>query len=264
MTALSPREYWETRLRQHWDLHGVGFAGYGLSYNQWLYRVRRRVFLSCVRALPLDLPQSKVLDVGSGTGFYVTSWKSLAVRSVTASDFTTVAVQRLQTAHPDVVSVQLDIGGSLGSQGFAGAFDAITAFDVLFHIVDDERFRAAIFNISSLCRSAGYFLFSDNFLHGRTVRTPHQVHRSLENITAALKEAGFAIVKRAPMFFAMNAPVDTRRAWPLLLWRAFMLPARLVPVLGSVYGAVLYPVELCLTALFRESPTTEIMVCRKQ
>jgi len=264
VTAISPKEYWETRLRDHWDLHGVGFAGYGLYYNQWLYRVRRRAFLASVRALPLDLSRSKILDIGSGTGFYVGIWKSLGVPSITASDFTTVAVQRLKTAHPDVASVQLDIGGSLGSQGFAGTFDAITAFDVLFHIVDDERFRAAIFNISSLCRSGGYFLFSDNFLHGRTVRTDQQVHRSLEHITTVLEAAGLAIVKRAPLFFAMNAPVDTRRGWPLLLWRAFMLPARVIPMLGAVYGAALYPLERFLTALFRESPTTEIMVCQKR
>ena len=264
MAVLSPRDYWETRLRDHWDLHGVGFAGYGLRYNQWLYRVRRRVFLSHVRALPLDLSRSTILDVGSGTGFYVAIWKSLGVGSLTASDLTTVAVEGLSSAHPDVASVQLDIGDSLQAQGFAGTFDVVTAFDVLFHIVDDRRFGTAIGNIASLCRPGGYFLFSDNFLHGKTVRTPHQVHRSLDDITGVLERAGLRIVTRAPMFVLMNAPVDTPGAWPLLLWRAFMLPARAVPLLGAVYGVVLYPLEVWLTALFKESPTTEIMVCQKR
>jgi 2-polyprenyl-3-methyl-5-hydroxy-6-metoxy-1,4-benzoquinol methylase len=225
--------------------------------------VRRRVFLSHVQALRLDWSRLTVLDVGAGTGFYVDIWRSLGVKSITAADLAAVAVERLQKTHPDVATVQLDIGGSLTAQGFERTFDVITAFDVLFHIVDDARFRAAIFNISSLCRSGGYFIFSDNFLHGQTKRTPHQVHRSLEEIAAVLEAAGFRIVKRAPMFFLMNALVDTRRAWPLLLWRAFMLPLRAVNVLGAVYGAVLFPLELTLTRLCKESPTTEIMICRK-
>jgi len=264
MAVFDPRDYWEARLTRHWDLHGVGFAGYGLRYNQWLYRVRRRVFLSQARALPLDLSRATVLDVGSGTGFYVAIWRSLGVKAITASDFTTVAVERLKTAHPGVPSVQLDIGASLSPEQFEHRFDVITAFDVLFHIVDDMRFRTAIFNISSLCRSGGYFLFSDNFLRGRTVRTPHQVHRALENVTSVVEAAGLEIVKRAPMFFLMNAPVDTPGALPLLVWRGFMLPVRVVPSLGAVYGALLYPLEVSLTALFTESPTTEIMVCHKR
>lgn len=264
VAVFDPREYWETRLTEHWNLHGVGFAGYGLRYNEWLYRVRRRVFLSHVRALNLDLSRSKILDVGSGTGFYVAIWKSLRVQSITASDFTTTAVERLRKAYPDVASVQLDIGASLQAQGFAGTFDVVTAFDVLFHIIEDVRFRTAVFNVSSLCRSGGYFLFSDNFLHGKTLRSPHQVHRSLEDVTTVLEEAGLHVVKRAPMFFLMNALVDTKTAWPLLFWRAIMLPVRAVPLLGAAYGALVYPVEVCLTALCKESPTTEIMVCQKR
>jgi len=90
---MDPRGYWKTRLTEHWDLHGVGFAGYGLRYNQWLYRVRRRVFLSHIRALPLDLSRATVLDLGSGTGFYVAIWRSLGVKAIAASDLTTVAVE---------------------------------------------------------------------------------------------------------------------------------------------------------------------------
>jgi 2-polyprenyl-3-methyl-5-hydroxy-6-metoxy-1,4-benzoquinol methylase len=264
MSTFDPKEYWEIRLRQHWDLEGVGLVGYGLSYNRWLYRVRRRVFLSHVRALPLDFPRCRILDVGSGTGFYVRLWKSLGVQSVTASDVASIAVERLKRAYPDVPCVQLDISGSLDAQGFKGRFDVISAFDVLFHIVDDDRFRAAISNLSSLCKSGGYLIFSDNFPHGKTVRASHQVSRSLEEITCLLAEAEFVLVKRAPMFFLMNAPVDTKSSWPLLLWRSVMLPVRLVHPLGALWGALLFPVELCLTGFLKESPTTELMICQRR
>jgi hypothetical protein len=39
-------------------------------------------------------------------------------------------------------------------------------------------------------------------------------------------------------------------------------PAALAEPLGWLLGAVLAPIDLGLTAVCRESPTTEVMVCR--
>ena len=100
MAVFDPRDYWEARLTKHWDLHGVGFAGYGLRYNQWLYRVRRRVFLSQARALPLDLSRATVLDVGSGTGFWVGYWAGRGARRVDATDIASASVASLTARFP--------------------------------------------------------------------------------------------------------------------------------------------------------------------
>jgi hypothetical protein len=40
-------------------------------------------------------------------------------------------------------------------------------------------------------------------------------------------------------------------------------PAALAEPLGWLVGATLYPLDLALTSVMRESPTTEIMVCRR-
>lgn len=260
----TPREYWQTRLKEHWNLHGVGYMGYGLAYNRWLYRVREKVFLRHVRALPLDFPRLRILDVGSGTGFYVALWKSLGVESVIASDIAPVAIEQLRQAFPEVTVVELDIGSPLAAHNFRDAFDVVTAFDVLFHVIDDNRFHTAVRNVSALCKPGGYFIFSDNFLHGKTLKTRYQVNRSLEEITHVVETAGFRIVKRAPVFFVMNAPVDTKGWWPLLLWRFLLLPVRALHFLGALYGAALFPLEIMLTLVLKESPTTEILICQKR
>jgi SAM-dependent methyltransferase len=255
--------YWEARLKRNWGLHGVGHIGYGRQYNRWLYRVRRRVFTREVGRLSCVWAQWDILDVGSGTGFWIDTWKALGVRSVTGSDVTQVAVDRLRQMYPDLRFARLDISGSLESQNFAGTFNAVSAFDVLFHITSDVGFVNSIANIYKLLMPGGYFIFSDNFLHRPEIRSDHQVSRSLEEVCEVLSGTGFRIVRRVPMFVLMNTPVDSSSLWAVRFWRLAMLPVRLFRSLGSLYGAALYPLELCLTRLVRESPTTEMMICQK-
>jgi hypothetical protein len=78
--------YWENRLAGEFELGDVGFLGLGEAWNQWAYAVRRRIFRRHVRRLRRDWSSARVLDIGSGTGFYVKNWLDLGVRELTASD----------------------------------------------------------------------------------------------------------------------------------------------------------------------------------
>jgi len=100
------RDYWEERLRGDYSLGGVGYQGLGETFNRWGYRARRRVFLRLMR--PLIAPGARVLDIGSGTGFYLGLWRELGAGSVTGSDLTAVAVERLAARQPGVEAVRLD------------------------------------------------------------------------------------------------------------------------------------------------------------
>ena len=73
--AFDARTYWERRLDRHPGREGVGHAGLGEGLNGWMYRVRRRVFLRELAPLMPTLPARSVLDVGSGTGFYLDRWR---------------------------------------------------------------------------------------------------------------------------------------------------------------------------------------------
>jgi SAM-dependent methyltransferase len=260
--SFDPRSYWEGRLTQNPTLCGVGYAGLGQKYNEWLYRVRRRIFLREAALLPVNWNQARVLDVGSGTGFYIQRWRELGVPSITGSDLTDASVSRLQDKFEEQKFVRLDIGTPLTDQPL-GSFDAISAFDVLFHITDDHRYEDAIANIYNMLKPGGWLLLSDNFLHSPTQRATHQVSRSLTEITSFLHQAGFQVERRRPMFVLMNYPVDTRhRIWKAL-WGAFTYPVLKSEVFGQILGASMYPFEVLLTSLLSEGPSTEMMLCRR-
>jgi SAM-dependent methyltransferase len=285
--TFDPRQYWEARLREHYSLAGVGYLRLGRRYNAWMYRVRGEVFDRVLQGIGsresgvggrpgrLDsrfpIPDSliwwksrRVLDVGSGTGFYVDRWRK-AGAEVTGLDLTDVAVEALGRSFPGTRFVRADIGGRLESIALEmGSFDAASAMDVLFHIVDDGAYARAFANLASLLKPGGWLLWSDNFLRHDTERVAHQASRSLTESARCVEAAGFEIVDRVPMFVLMNYPADTRSHLARWAWTAMVAPAALAEPIGGMLGALLFPLERALVRRLRESPSTELMICRKR
>ncbi len=255
-----PRAYWEHRLGADYGLGGVGYIGLGEGFNRWGYRARRHVFLRTMRRLVA--PGARVLDLGSGTGFYLERWRELGVNSIVGSDITEVAARELAARHPRVEVVRFDAGDET-LPWKEGSFDAISAMDVLFHIVDDERFRRALHNAGRLLRPGGVLVFSDLFVHAEPWRAPHQAIRTLTEIVAAVQAADLAVELRRPMLVLLNAPVDSRSRALRVVWATLRRAALRSEALGTAAGAMLYPLEVALASTLREGPSTEIMVCRR-
>jgi len=184
---------------------------------------------------------------------------------VTGLDLTEVAVQELTKYFPRARFVRADIGQSLdGVPLERSSFDAVSAFDVFFHIVDDAQYAGAFSNIAALLKPGGWFLWSDNFLRHPAERAMHQVSRTLAESSRCVEDAGFEIVDRVPMFVLMNFPADSTSRLARYAWTAMVAPAALGEALGWALGAALYPLERALVRRMRESPSTELMVCRRR
>jgi SAM-dependent methyltransferase len=264
VTGFDPQAYWSDRLDRTYTLGGVGWLGLGEAFNEWMYRVRRRVFLRTARDVLGDsLADAHVLDVGSGTGFYVERWHELDAVEVSGADLTDVAVQRLRERFPGDEFTRFDLTAEPDGLP-ANHYDAISAMDVLFHIVDDAGYERAVVNVHSLLRPGGSLIFSENLIHDEWIRSEHQVVRDIDWTLALLDRAGFEVVRRRPLFVLMNTPVDSSNRLLERYWGLLMSGVRSGPRASAALGAVLYPVELGLTALLRESPTTEIVVARKR
>ncbi len=267
-TPFDNKDYWESRLREHYSLAGVGYLRLGRRYNEWMYRIRGEVFDRVAGEIAKEKRSGSwqgdsVLDVGSGTGFYVDRWKRLGAR-VTGLDLTEVAVHELSRCFPGNRFVRADIGGPLDSVPLrAASFDAVSAFDVLFHIVDDAAYGRAFRNIAALLKPGGWFLWSDNFLRNVTERIAHQASRPLAESVRLVESAGLTVVSRVPMFVLMNYPADTRSRLARWAWTAMVAPAVLGEPFGWAVGAALFPLERMLVRARRESPSTELMVCRR-
>ena len=260
---FDPGQYWEGMHLRNRGFGAVGFGGLGVGFNSWMYRVRRRILRRALRRAGLSAEGATVHDVGAGTGFYVREWLKLGVASVNGNDLSAAAVGRLQNEFPTAEFVREDIAEARRATS-GRQYDLVSAFDVLFHIVDDGRFVRAIGNIADLTRPGGHFLLSDNFLHGSALRGVHQVSHSLAEIDGALEAAGFERVLRLPMFFLMNTPVDSQSRLLRFSWRVISRICYRSHRAGSALGAVLFLPELLLTAMAREGPSTELVVCRRR
>jgi hypothetical protein len=130
--------------------------------------------------------------------------------------------------------------------------------------VDDAQYARAFSNIAALLKPGGWFLWSDNFLRHPTERVTHQASRPLAESARLVEAAGFEIVERVPMFVLMNYPADTTSRLARWAWTAMVAPAMLGEPLGWALGAVLYPIERALVRAVKESPSTELMVCRRR
>jgi SAM-dependent methyltransferase len=263
--VFDPRAYWDNRLSKDWTLHGVGLLAATSNWNEALYRVRGRVFSRVVAALEIDLAKASVLEVGPGTGFYLRRWKQHGVRDLSGLDIAASAVAQLSEKFPKVKMFCGDVSEDVSAVRAAHphGFDVIAAFDVLFHVMDDEKYEQAFKNVESLLAPGGCFVFSEKLLHHRTQRRSNYVNRSIEQTTAAVLDAGLVPVRRLPMFYLMTYPSDAASPWQRKLHQRVVEPLARSQRWGAMAGKVLGAIDLAITALVVESPTTEIMICRK-
>ena len=148
--------FWRERLGGRFDLRGVGHRGFSLAYNQEVYRARVDALDDLCARHDISATGANVLDVGCGTGFFVKYWLDRGAMHVTGVDIAAESIRRLSAAHPECSFRECDIGDRHTDIG--GPFDIVGAFDVLYHIVDDECFDQGIANMSTLLKPGGWFL----------------------------------------------------------------------------------------------------------
>ena len=184
---------------------------------------------------------ANVLDVGSGTGFYLDLWQRLGAAHITGSDLTEVAVEGLAGRFPGRSIERVDIGAP-EVQLPQRAYDAVSIVDVLFHIVDDDRYLQALSNLSGSPKPGGTLILSENLVP-RQSRTAHQVTRSRPWILSALAEAGLVVAHEHPMFFLMNTPIASDRRVLHKWWELVMKVVPRNETIGWTAGAALFPIR---------------------
>jgi hypothetical protein len=121
-----------------------------------------------------------------------------------------------------------------------------------------------VHNIASLLKTGGYFVYSDNFLNGETVRTTHQVSRSKKYLMDLFDKAGFEVVAHKPFMILSNYPIDSKNKLLHAYWFLLENTTALIKPLGHLFGAMLYPIEKILLKKMKDSPSSEIILLRKK
>jgi SAM-dependent methyltransferase len=217
-----PREFWEERLREQFDLRGTGETGLSLAYNRACYRLRERVLERALREARLDPAGRDVLDVGCGTGFFTELYLRWGAR-VTGIDITAVAVERLSVRFPQARFLH----GDVGETPLAERFDVVNVFDVLYHITDDGRWEQAVRNLAGAVAPGGLLLITDVFAAGGPAGqgdlADHNRMRSLDRYRGLLDAGGIAVERLHGTHVLLNRELGPARflnRLPSLLYAA--------------------------------------------
>jgi SAM-dependent methyltransferase len=268
-TSYRPAEYWEQLLSSEFTIAGVAHPYLPQSYNRYLYRALERSLRRALGRVHLSspLPSCRVLDVGSGVGFWLGFWRRLGVTSLNAVDLTETSVERLSREHPDVAVARADVGADDLSR--LGSFDVISIVNVLLHITDDECFAAALQNVAGALAPGGVLLVIDPVVVTRAWSLQHDPGanskaRPLDEWRSALTKARLRVVDVLPVTVLLDSPVDSRWArsfrmrmgfWNLLCRALCGREAR-----GAVVGSILFALDAVLVRLARNGPTLKCLV----
>lgn len=254
------KQYWEDRLKVQYDLVGVGDISLSQNYNKWSYKITRKILAGLLKKYSNEKSNTNVLDIGSGTGFVVDIWKSLG-KKVTGVDISGTAVKNLQVHYPTYQFIEFDMGAGPVPLN-DNSFSVCSAASVLYHIVDDNALDTTLSNIYRILEREGYFIFSDNFIHNAEYNIVHQKCRTLAEYETALRKNGFEVLGRVPNYVLMNDPVDTRGKFYPRLWSSLTSLSRRSKFADRLIWPALYPIERLLTAVMKESPAQEFMICK--
>jgi SAM-dependent methyltransferase len=149
------------------------------------------------------MPGMRILDLGSGPGFYLESLMAYQPRSYCAADASSDFLEhiaRLAKGRLDCQTIRLDLTDGRSPDMLRGnAFDAVLCFDVLEHISDDQQALAQIRTILLITGRGQLFLRVPalSCIYGQNDRAiGHYRRYSLRALKRLLRENGF-MVRRA-------------------------------------------------------------------
>jgi SAM-dependent methyltransferase len=283
-----PEAYWEERFSKKLDISIVGHSRLGYIYNGWLYRRRLHALRRALRKLNLDVRRKSVIEIGVGSGAYLPLWKSLGVASITGLDITAASVALLSQRFPptgrcevenprkgnnvpEFRYVQGDICAAVPP--LEGEQDVVTAFDVLFHIIDPADFTRAVANIARLTRPGGVVIISDGFCSNPWGPFYHEYHRTYDDYCRELVPAGLEPFHLEPIFFTMTTtlcePDTTHRQLASFTGSALefvikLAARRRTEWVNHLIGCGLFAVDSILGRTDSTGPSLKLLFARRQ
>jgi 2-polyprenyl-3-methyl-5-hydroxy-6-metoxy-1,4-benzoquinol methylase len=152
-------DYWKYRHEKFgFDLRGVGDKTKSHEENEHLLEQGAEVFLEVCRAAGVQFNNSRVLDIGCGTGHFAEILKRAGVSDYCGIDIADTLFEGLLTQLPGFRFELVDVS----TKQLSGTYDLIIAMDVLQHITDDFKFSYAIENMKAHLSEEGIVVISIN------------------------------------------------------------------------------------------------------
>lgn len=200
--TYNPQEYWQQRLSEHFDLRSVGHISFDQKYNQYLYALKLSRLEHIMKKHSICLRGKSICDIGCGTGVFVDYFNKKCVRQVIGVDIAPVSIQHLKSLFPTFDFIVADI--SKEPIGIADKVDVVNAFDIFYHITENDLFEYALNNTSGILKTGGIAFITDAF--GRKDSSParHVHFRSWQIWNKALAKNNMRVLDIMPLYYSMN------------------------------------------------------------
>jgi 2-polyprenyl-3-methyl-5-hydroxy-6-metoxy-1,4-benzoquinol methylase len=199
------KEYWENRLHSNLTLQGTGHRGFDLEYNRWMYKAQRECMDEILQKHNIDVAGKNVLDIGSGSGFYVEYFLDHGASSITGVDITQASKRYLQEQFPTGTFITADISET--DLPLQSHYNIISAMGVLYHIIDDQKFQHAIRNLCSRLATGGIIFITDSFVKPILPSAKHACFRPLKDYLQVLEPFNIDVVDLIPLYYLSNRTI---------------------------------------------------------
>lgn len=156
---LSPKgaaEYWDERHGAGTELLSGGDMTYDDAANEAFYAVRLGRLLDLVGHQSSVVAPLTVLDAGCGKGYFSRALTRVGHR-VDGIDASAVAVEHCRSIGGGATYAKCRLTEWTSTE----LYDVVISIDVLFHVLDDEEWRASLANLAALTRLGGRIVVSD-------------------------------------------------------------------------------------------------------
>ncbi len=117
-----------------------------------------------LRSRMFPVGQSRVLDIGSGSGHWIDFYSSLGAREIVGMDVSATSCNHLKEKYGAHSRVAVRHGKAADViPGIDGEFDIVNAIGVMFHIVDDREWERTIHAAGAALRKGGIFIVGGHF-----------------------------------------------------------------------------------------------------
>jgi len=257
-----PKKYWNNRLKEHCNLEGVGCLGLGGLFNTYVYKAKVRTLRRIAKRLGISFQRKEILDVGSGIGFWIDYYISNGGKRIFGVDISSEAVQYLRRKYANQNMVKV-FEGDFSTLDFGKVFDFVSAFDVSYHVVDDNLWRNFIENLCKHTKNHGFIFISDTFRKDYRDKITHVKFRPLTAYERIFRKNGVKIVDVVPIYSVLGWPFTGRQKIDKLLTIVYVLLTYTCRI-SKALTIFAYHVDSLLTHFKLFGISTKLLIAQKR